>query len=391
MTARDASSVAIPRDVRIQVLAASGAARADAVPVTDERPPEIRHISVSATPGDRRFVLCFVAALFSCFAVVLLLALLIDPLGSYGTGLTPPLVPNDRDAKAIAYARLSPRPTAVILGSSRVMKIPPACLQTIVGMRVFNFGLNSARAEDDLAVWRFVQSQGPVHQVLIGLDPEALHNSVGPDDRLLRSRRLAPFVDPTLRPHPLARLYRGGVEALRGETFTASLRSIWFVLTGRRPEAAYVFDSTGFLHMAWERQVGDTHYEPAPHVEASVIPYRQRYEGFSALSARRIAALLELLDRARAAGARVDAFIPPLHPALVSAMARTTLAERTRETEDLLSELDKRGLLHFTRLPTLASFGGDPALYFDGAHMMEANAVRLLRAVYGDSTACAVQ
>ncbi len=368
MTARDASSVAIPRDVRIQVLAASGAARADAVPVTDERPPEIRHISVSATPGDRRFVLCFVAALFSCFAVVLLLALLIDPLGSYGTGLTPPLVPNDRDAKAIAYARLSPRPTAVILGSSRVMKIPPACLQTIVGMRVFNFGLNSARAEDDLAVWRFVQSQGPV-----------------------RSRRLAPFVDPTLRPQPLARLYRGGVEALRGETFTASLRSIWFVLTGRRPEAAYVFDSTGFLHMAWERQVGDTHYEPAPHVEASVIPYRQRYEGFSALSARRIAALLELLDRARAAGARVDAFIPPLHPALVSAMARTTLAERTRETEDLLSELDKRGLLHFTRLPTVASYGGDPALYFDGAHMMEANAVRILRAVYGDSTACAVQ
>ena len=90
---------------------ASDGAKAGALSVTDERPPEIRHIPVASTPGDRRFVHSFVVALFTCFAAVVLLALLIDPLGTYGTGLLRPLVQNDREDKAVAYGRLAPRPT----------------------------------------------------------------------------------------------------------------------------------------------------------------------------------------------------------------------------------------------------------------------------------------
>jgi len=72
----------------------------------------------------------------------------------------------------------------------------------------------------------------------------------------------------------------------------------------------------------------------------------------------------------------------------VRGMEGTTLAARTRDTEALLSGFEQQGLLHFVRLPSLASFNGDPALFFDGAHMMEANTARVLSAVYG--TGCAV-
>ena len=51
-----------------------------------------------------------------------------------------------------------------------------------------------------------------------------------------------------------------------------------------------------------------------------------------------------------------------------------------------------RGLLHLTDLESLDDFGGDPRLFFDGVHMMEGNATRLLRRIYGvGGPSCAVQ
>jgi hypothetical protein len=360
-------------------------------PAADERPVEVRHIHVDATPGGRRFVVSFVVAWILCCAAVLLLSLLVDPLSSYGTRLTPPLVLNDRDEKAAAYRHLSTRPLAIILGSSRVNKFPPWCLEKLLGLPAFNFGLNSARAEDYLAVLRFAQTQGPVRRILLGIDPEAFHNTARTEERLLASRALAPFVDREWRSRGPVQIALGAIEALKWESFVSSLRSIEFLVVGRRPEPVYEFDSTGFVrYPGVERLVRAGSYELAPQVNLSIADYRRRYEGFTELSPSRVADLAEFLRLARAAGTRVDAFIPPPHPALVAHMEQTTLLARTRETEALLADYAKQGLLHYVPLPTLARFGGDATLYFDGVHMMEANAVRLMGVVY-DTGSCAVQ
>ena len=346
-------------------------------------------IRAAAGAAARRFVLVFAGTLAASWALVLALGLLTDPLASFGTGLLPPLVPNDRDFKATAYQRLLPRTEALILGSSRVMKIRPYCLQQITRVPAFNFGLNSARAEDDLAALRFAESHGPVRWILIGLDPEALHNSVKPDARLLDSRLLRSYVDPSLRLSLPHQLFSGAVAALSSETVLASFRSIYYALGGRRLEPVYEFDSTGFLtHPLLERLVREGRFDQDTAVHQSIVEYRSRYAGFTRLSPVRVAALTRLLQSAWTGGARVDVFIPPLHPALVRGMEGTTLAARTRDTEALLSGFEQQGLLHFVRLPSLASFNGDPALFFDGAHMMEANTARVLSAVYG--TGCAV-
>ncbi|MFI5398663.1 MAG: hypothetical protein ACHQ9S_24305 [Candidatus Binatia bacterium] len=360
-------------------------------PAADERPDEVRHIRVDTTPGSRRFVVSFVVAWFACCAIVLLLSLVVDPLSSYGTRLMPPLVLNDRDEKATAYRHLSTKPLAIILGSSRVNKFPPRCLEQLLGVPAFNFGLNSARSEDYLAVLRFAQAQGPVRRILLGIDPEAFHNVVPTEERLLSSSSLAPFVDRGWRPRWPVRVTLGAVEALKWESFVSSLRSIEFLIAGRRPEPVYEFDSTGFVrYPEVERLVRAGRYELRPHINLSVADYRRRYEGYTALSSWRVAAFDEFLRIANVAGTRVDAFIPPPHPTLVSELAQTTLLARTRETEALLSDYERRGLLHYVPLPTLMRFGGDSTLYFDGVHMMEANAVRLMNEVYRSGT-CAVQ
>lgn len=237
----------------------------------------------------------------------------------------------------------------------------------------------------------FVSAGGPVQHVLLGVDPEAFHSTAAPDERLLKSRLLEQFIDPSLRPPLLLRLYHAGTEALTWETVVASARALRYAFIGGRPTPAYTFDSTGELHYStWERQVRAGHFDQTSAVEASVIEYRSRYAQFEALSAKRIAAFTEFLRRARTLGVHVEAFIPPLHPSVAGDTGNVTLAARTRDTDSLLASYDRSGLLHFARFPTLESFGGAANAYFDGAHMMEANAVRLIAAVYR-APICAIQ
>jgi hypothetical protein len=348
------------------------------------------HIQVEATPQDSAFVRTFVSVCVVVWAALLVLALAVDPLGGYGTGLLQPLVPNDRDIKAVAYERASPRPEAIVVGSSRVMMFPPACLTSTLNLPAFNLGFNSARVEDYVAAFRFAQSLGPVKRILLGVDPEAFHNVVSPDDRLLQSRHLASFIEPRLKPSRWEGAFQWVTAPLTFETLSASLRSLSFAVAGGRPPAAYTFDAAGMIHEpVRDRLIEAGRFNLAPFLSTSVTEYEARYAGFSSLSESRTAEFTAFLGEVAKAGVELDAFIPPLHPTAVRDLAHTTLASRTADTEALLTDLAGRGLLRFVALPTLSSFGGDPELFVDGAHMMPANSVRIIAAVYRSSP-CAV-
>jgi hypothetical protein len=108
-----------------------------------------------------------------------------------------------------------------------------------------------------------------------------------------------------------------------------------------------------------------------------VREYRARFADFSGLSSEREQIFTRLLEQARADGVEVLAVIPPLHADLISKLDGSTVRERIADTADLLSKLDRKGLLVFRDTRELASFGGDPSGYLDGAHMDEANSARL--------------
>ena len=351
----------------------------------------LRHIEVERTAGDRRFVSVAAGVAVLLTVVLVVLSVVADPLAAHGTGWFAPLVPNDRDTKVSAFLRAPVPPKAIILGSSRVMMLPPVCMAQLTGQPAFNLGFNSARAEDYEAAFRFAAARGPVTHVVIGLDPEALHDTVPTDDRLLHSRTLAPYLDPDVRLPWWSSMYASAADALSLETVSGSVRVLRFALLGGRPAPAYEFAEDGLIqHTTHERLVREGRFDLAAAIRASVVEYTSRYAGFGRLSPERVQRFERFLREARQAGARVDAFIPPLHPDLVAALRSTSVDARTADTVALLSGYEAQGLLRFTRVERLDQFGGDPLAFSDGAHLTTPNGLKLLAAVYG-TVPCAVQ
>ena len=342
-------------------------------------------LASSRDPGFlRTFVLTFLLLAAACVA----LNRFVNPLGVFSTGALPPIVWADADRKVALLSRLDRPPELLVLGSSRVMKFRPACLEQLTGLPSFNFGMSSAHAEDYAAAFSYALSRrARLRRLLIGVDPEAFHDSVSYGASLLQSARLRGYAPRWLR------LSAYGPALLSWQAFEASVRSVRRSRADREREPDPVFDRFGFLtYTAWERARASGTFDLASHVRESEEEYRARYRGFKALDTRRVATLGEMLREAHARGIIVDAFIPPLHPALERMLARTTSYNaRARETRALLFRFARDGLLRYHETGHLDDFSGDSTAFFDGAHMAEDNAVRLASRIYGRPVTCAVQ
>jgi hypothetical protein len=341
-------------------------------------------------PRDRAFLRAFGLIFGAAIVATAATAVIVDPYATFGTGLVAPVVWLDRDEKANALEALVEKPAVVVLGSSRSMKLKPDCLGRLTGKAAFNFAVNSAQVEDYTAIYRYIRSldHGAMRRLIIGVDPEAFHNAAVPDHRLQVSKRLSKHLDGAPS-YPLASL---GADLLSWQTLKDSVRAVRHAVLGGEARAS-AFGPDGYLtYVVWEDQIRRGVFDPKAHIEASVSEYTERYRGFTALSEGRVDAFRNLLKEAKAAGIEVDAFIPPLHPELARRLeANTTVAARTDETEALLRSLEGEALLRFHETSRLEAIGGDPALFFDGAHMMEANAIRLLSKIFGDTRTCALQ
>src|SRR5207245_2103498 len=123
---------------------------------------------------------------------------IVDPHGDFGTGGFPVVGLHARSEKMQlfkAYAAAA-APEGLIVGWSRAMKRSPRTLESQTGHRFFNFAVETAHAEDELAIYRWVRQQGVRIKVLvIGLDVEALHSDDRPDVALLGNEALMETLD----------------------------------------------------------------------------------------------------------------------------------------------------------------------------------------------------
>ena len=344
-----------------------------------------------AAPGDRAFVRTVLLAWLGLSAAAAVVALLLDPLGTFGTGLAPPLLWRDRDEKAEAFLKYEPKPETVVVGSSHVMKLRPACLTELTGMRAFNFGVSAARAEDYLAVLRFVEAngRGTLKRLLIGVDPDAFNGSEDMGRLLLASRHLRQYA-PLEAPSRAAAL---GPDLLGAQVALASWRSARGLLEGASISRLKAFDPDGFIrYLRWESEARAGTLPLDDNIRASADEFRSRYRSFSILDPVRVALFRELLGEAHTTGVEVDAYIPPVHPKVLRLLIPTpSFSFRWNDTEALLGQLAEQGLLRYHDLKFLRRFGGDPREFFDGEHMTEVNTRRLLLAMHGRDEGCALQ
>jgi len=334
---------------------------------------------------SRRFTQVFLVVLLGGLATTASVAVLVDPFRVFGTGRIPTEVVNERVIKPELFLAASPPPQAIILGSSRVYKLDPRCVTELTGLPAFNFGVGNGNAEDWYAIMGFVTDHGraPVRELMIGIDVDGFDTHS--DHRLKIAPRLGEYVGHGRLSWDEATRVLFGQDA-----FQYGLRSIWFSLRPADRGHPYYFGPDG-LEFEPERDErirrGAYSFEGATASQARRIK-RLASDSFDALSPARVALFRTVVQTARARGTEIDVFVAPMSPMLSKARSFSQIPQREAELDALLSELERDGMLRYHRLAEVEDLGRDPVGFYDGAHMTESTATRVLLRLFHRQHGC---
>jgi hypothetical protein len=344
-----------------------------------------------------RFLGVFLAATALLAAAYAGLVTGIDPRGDFDGGAFP-VVGLDARADKVrlfrAYAAEA-APQGLILGSSRAMKISPSALQQATGRRFFNFAVDNARAEDYLAIYRWVRRQAIRPELLVvGLDVEALHDDDRPEAALLRARELVdtlgearpaePGLLAPLRAFRAARVVKTYKSTFTVEYAADALQSVRFFL---RPSTAPVplmaFEPDGYLrYRRWEMERAAGSFRFERDLDRCLAKSVGRFEHMTSLSERRREHLRRLLDEAAGDGARAILFISSLHPLTARHLeARTRYGSLLADTRRYADELSSRYTLADHDFSDPERYGGTDSGFYDCLHVDESNAQRMIAAL----------
>ena len=313
-------------------------------------------------------------------------SLLVDPFGVFGTGgLVPSDVVNDREVKPKLFLKTNPSPLAIILGSSAVGKIKPACVTELTGLPTFNFGVPSGNVDDWDAILKFISDRGhaPIRELLIGLEVDAFDNHSSHQLELSRYLR-----DYTSNPGlSWAEVTRG----LFGEQ--AFLHSLYLIWTSLRPvgEPDYIAPDGFRVEPQREKslQNGTYRVEKARATTYQLQKFKRRAsDRFDQLNPMRVKLFQDILRTARAKAITVDVFVPPMSQAMATARSFSQIPQRTTELERLLEQLERAGLLRYHRYEEFQDLAIDPDAIFDGVHLTEATSSRVLLRVFHREHGC---
>jgi hypothetical protein len=347
------------------------------------------HAPAEPSPQDGAFLRSFFVTLLLLLGGTALFTWLVDPLGTFGTGLIPPVLTADRDQKAALLRARTPRPTQLILGSSRAKTLDPRCLSRLSGEPAFNFAVNGASSEDLLAILHYLRALPLLpHALIVGVDPEMLQGPPGALPALVASRVLGPFAA-IGAPDPVATL---GADLLGWQQVSAAAHSLWSHVAHPDSLPSTVLEADGRQRsprIEAAQQRGD--FRGAEQVVASIPGILRRYESFGKLDPGRVLVLRQFFREANREGIRIIAFIPPVHPAFERAAQATAWSARSGETVALLRTLDQEGVLRYVDRDALPGIGADSTAFVDAIHFLAPVSDRLLEALFNRAGGCAVQ
>jgi hypothetical protein len=326
-----------------------------------------------------RDVLAVVAA--ACLASGILLRT-VDPRGEFGTGLFPIVVRDSRAEKMRLFsARRESHPVqGLILGSSRSMKLRPDVFREKTGLEFFNFAVENARAEDYLAIARWVRQQHVRPAMLVvGLDIEALHNDDVAEEQLQANQELELAL--TGHRDPWQRLWTYK-RAFTPTYFLDSLESVWRLTDpGKRP--AYLLEPDGHLRNPdIDARRAEGTFDFVRDSPACFDIYVARFQGMTALSPTRQHDLVQLIEEERTAGGRTTVWLTPLHPSTEERLeARTAYARLHRDTRAYLGALGAESDVATFDFSNPRLYGGTQTGWDDCAHTDQADADRIAAAL----------
>jgi hypothetical protein len=351
------------------------------VPRARAFPPSHEGAVVSPIAGDasdhawRKFTKSFFIVVAIGLISLAAFNFIINPMDYYPPRIVPPAVWDARDIKTRLLSTVRPKPRILILGSSRAMKLDPALVTQITGEPAFNATVESAMAEDYYAMLRYAVEQKGIDPklVIIGIDLESFHNHTATDGRLLMSGSLRRYLKGENRKIP----WKEFTMLFTASQTYYSIVCLQHALSGVPPEESTRFDSNGYLHyVKWEAERQTGHYDLEGKFEKTRADYISRFDRFTGVSPDRLDYLRRTLEYCRAHHIAVRLYITPISPGLAESLRPYGYFQRRQEVITAVRSLLQPGekLYDFS---DIASFSGNPAHFFDAAHIDERNSALL--------------
>lgn len=312
-----------------------------------------------------------------------------NPEGLFPTKFLPPVIADHRPEKAYLLATSTSRPEALILGSSRSMKIEPALVERYTGLKTFNAAVFYGYAEDDYALLRYAVERAGVRPklVIIGLE----WATFAPDPRndyLNRPNQLSEFLPGR---HAALRYAELAGAAISWPQTSLSLEAVdRFVLQRTAPALQMHIEPDGYLiRDVDERAKADGSFRLGNQMVYSRKLYQQRLRSFS-FAPERVRYFQELLQYCRDRRIRVMVFATPVHHQI---FADEDAADQQRERAalDTMRALTEQGGATFDDFLHVENFGGEPDAFFDGTHIDARNATLLTARMLAARSARALQ
>ncbi len=331
----------------------------------------------------RRFVWRFLGLLLAILVLIAGMNFLVNPMGIYPVHLLPTVTWNTRAIKPELLDRDTPKPQALIVGSSRSMQISPVEVQKLTGLPAFNASVDAAMAEDYYLMLRYAVERAGVTPklVILGVDVEAFHNKLPIEDRTMETNAF----NGLLPGHGFS-AWKKFYKLFVAQQTHLSLRSLRVQLTGHAPQRNY-FDPDGYLHYGeYEQERASGHYDLDAKIQKDIASYVERTAGYSAISPERREFLEKTLQYCHDRNIRVVLWVTPLGPRLLQALGPRGYDAREREVLDMLHKLGARYGDPVYDLSSVDKFYGDPNGFWDGAHMTEHNNSLVTRLILGRRT-----
>ena len=316
----------------------------------------------------------------------------VDPFGIYGNRLLPPSQLNNYTQKLELFENFEPPPTALILGSSRVMTFDPQVVEELTGERCFNFWLPGSASETFYAVMNLVEERRdePIDLVIVGVGVETVHPALAiqPEARyvpeiakwFVHSRHgqataldrigLLFTMDQTVRS---AGVLYSEIRGSRSESTTEAgmprlnYRDDGFAVQARAEQllAQGTFDLDAKLTQRLRRR---------RYTEQGLI-----VSGWTGLSEVRMKYWEDFLHICSEKGIRVYVFMTPAHPRLWALLQEFGAEGVYDQVSDYFERTVTEVGGTFRDYTHLESFGGDPENFYDEVHMQKENCDLLLR------------
>ncbi len=356
-----------------EVAAPSGAdletaRRGRRVPAVDELEPPQRQL--------RRFVAGVLIAAAAVVLSVLGLNIVVDPFGTFGTGLFPTAIESDRSAKISLLEQLPYNPDILIMGSSRSRPARPKFLEKLTGRTGFNSGVTSGGAVDWWVfahLWLRRFPKGP-HHVLLFVSDGVGTNVVNP--QLAADSRAAPYLPKGLDTGEWSILHK--LEAYMSvDTARDSYRVVRACM---RPEGCHTgfFHEDGSLRLGLLRAAGVRTKRMYTKLQAELARIRRDGISHRLPTEHEQLTFEHLLGYLNGHGITPVVVTNPLQPRLLAALNRRG-NPRYRWSVDYLDALHAKYRFDFIDLTSIKTFGGSPSDFSDPTHVDTENMDRMLR------------